>query len=110
MNEQMQNFIENKEIIPTPEEIETVLRELIGTEKKYTETKRLEDDNGLYYLDVEIPGEQPGEMIEYGYQRKGRFGMDQSSVTCITVTYYQDGIPISGTTAAELIDGTWKIL
>lgn len=101
--------IENQEIISTPEEIESVFHELIGEGKAWSETKRLEDDKGLYCLEVEVRGED-GTAVEYGYMRKGRFGRNQSSATEITVTYYEGGIPISGTTVATLIDGTWKIL
>jgi hypothetical protein len=100
---------ENQEIIPTPEEIESVFHELIGGEKAWSETKRLEDDKGLYCLEVEIQGED-GTVTEYGYMRKGCFGRNQSSATEITATYYQDGMPISGTTVATLIDGKWEII
>jgi len=108
MHEQMPS-LENQETIPTPEEVESVFHELIGGEKAWSETKRLEDDKGLYCLEVEVQGED-GAVTEYGYMRKGRFGRNQSSATEITITYYQGGMPISGTTVATLIDGTWKIL
>lgn len=108
MQEQMPN-IENRESIPTPEEVESVFRELIGEGKEYSETKRLEDDKGLYCLEVEVRGEG-GAVTEYGYMRKGRFGRNQSSATEITVTYYENGLPISGTNVAEYVDGNWKIL
>lgn len=108
MQEQMPS-IENRESVPTPEEVESVFRELVGEEKTYNITKRLEDDKGLYCLEVEVSGEN-GAVMEYGYMRKGRFGRNQSSATEITVTYYENGVPISGTTVATCIDGNWKIL
>jgi hypothetical protein len=65
MMEQMP-AIENQESIPTPEEVSSVFRELIGSEKEWSETKKLEDEKGLYCLEVEVQGED-GYVVEYGY-------------------------------------------
>lgn len=98
----------NPEHIPSPEEIHSVFREL--ARKEYKETRTREDEKGLYLLEVEVAGETDGEVTEYAYMRKGRYPEGQISATEIHVTYYKDGEPISGTSAARYIDGQWKIL
>jgi hypothetical protein len=96
------------EHIPTPEEVTSVFREL--ARKEYRETRRREDEKGLYLLEVEVPGETEGEVVEYAYMRKGRYAEGQISATEIHVAYYKDGEPVNGTTAAKYVDGAWKIL
>lgn len=96
------------EHIPIPEEVHLVFRELAG--KEYKEVRKREDEQGLYLLEVEVAGEAEGEITEYAYMRKGRYAEGQISATEIHVTYYKDGEPVSGTSAARLIDGEWKIL
>lgn len=98
----------SKEQIPTPEEINSVFTELIH--KEFTETRKCQDEKGLYLLEVTIPGESEGEIIEYAYMRKGRYPEGQSSENEIHVTYYKNGFPVSGTSAARLINGKWEIL
>ena len=97
-----------QEHIPTPEEVHFVFIELIG--KEYKEVRKCEDEKGLYLLEVEIAGESEGEIIEYAYMRKGRYKEGQISATEIHITYYKNGAPINGTSAARYIDGKWKIL
>ncbi len=97
-----------QEHIPTPEELNAMFKELI--KKEYTEVRKREDEKGLYLLEVTIPGESEGEIIEYAYMRKGRYPEGESSENEIHVTYYKNDIPISGTSAARCVDGQWKIL
>jgi len=97
------------EHIPTPEEVHSVFREL--TDKPFSETDRRENSEGLYFLEVTMPGDAEGETIEYSYTRKGRHETNtQSSGHEIQVTYYKDGVPYHGTTAARYVDGNWKII
>ena len=97
------------EHIPTPEELFSVFQEL--TEKEYTEIRRREDEKGIYLLEITVPGELEGEVIEYAYIRKGKYKeCETSAIGEINVTYYKDNFPISGTSAARYIDGAWKIL
>ena len=84
------------------------LRELIG--KEYSEKIRLEDEKGLYILEVEVLGDSQGEVNEYAYMRKGSYSEGAITVTEIHVTYYVDGSLISGTSVARYIEGKWKVL
>ncbi len=49
--------IRNQEPIPSQEEIHSVFEQLIGA-VQYRETRKLEDERGLYLWDIEIPGEK----------------------------------------------------
>ncbi len=74
------------EHVPTPEEVRSVFRELIGGE--YREVRKREDEKGLYLLEVVVPGEAEGETTEYAYMRKGRYAEGQISTTEIHITFY----------------------
>lgn len=100
---------EDAEQIPTPEEIRAVFRELAG-EKEYKETRKLEDGRGVYVLEVEVPGDEPGQVLEYAYMRKGNYGTMGITATEIHVTRYDDGMPVTGTSAAKYENGNWRIL
>ncbi len=97
-----------QEHIPTAEEVHSVLK--ILAKKEYQETKKYEDEKGLYFLEIQVPGDMEGQMAEYNYMRKGRYKEGESTTTEIHVTYYENGSPTGGTSAARYIDGEWKIL
>jgi hypothetical protein len=96
------------EYIPTSEEIHSIFRELIGIE--YKEVRKLEDEQGLYLLEVVIPGEKEGEETRYEYMRKGHYKEGASLSTEIHVAYYENSVPVGGTSAARYFDGKWIIL
>jgi hypothetical protein len=103
------NFEEqDRDYTPTPEEVHGVFRELI--KGGYKIERMGGDDRGLYMLEVVVQGEAPGETIEYAYMRQGRYPEGSITDTEIHVTYYEDGVPVSGTSAARLVNGKWKIL
>lgn len=104
-----QGLIGEHEPIPSEAEVHALFRELIKT-AEYTVTRKFEDERGLYFLEVSAPGEKEGEMTEYLYMRKGKYQQGQSLTTEITVTYYEDDMPVGGTSAARYVDGEWKIL
>lgn len=108
MTEREDNPESEHEDIPTPEEVHSVFRELIG--KEYSEKRKLEDEKGLYILEVEATGNSEGEVNQYAYMRKGHYPEGGITVTEIHVTYYVNGAPVSGTSAARYVDGEWKIL
>ena len=65
--------------------------------EKYSITRELPDENGMIYLfEVTVPGENPGEVTEYTYQRKSAFGKNETSETNISVAHYLDGFPVIG--------------
>lgn len=110
------------ERIPTKEEIEAKIKELIAeiagveivliedeVEGKNTIVKS--DEQGPYFLEVTVPGERELEKTEYTYMR----GSDPSFATArlstgIDIAYYdENGEPCQGPKAnlAEFIDGQW---
>ncbi len=93
------------EHIPIPEEIHEVFQRLIGEGREYKVTKLINDEKGLYELEIEIPGEQTGEITEYGYRR-----FPAPLAPEIHVAYYEHGDWVGGTSAARYVDGVWKIL
>lgn len=101
-------FETDPEHVPTAEEVHSVFKELIA--KEYKETRRREDEKGLYLLEVVAAGNSESESTEYAYMRKGRYPEGQISATEIHVTYYENEMPISGTSAARYVDGKWVIL
>lgn len=64
------------ELIPTPEEIYSILRVL--TDKEPKEVRRREDEKGLYLLEIAFPGDLDNEVTEYLYMRQGRYNECQS--------------------------------
>ncbi|HEX3099476.1 MAG TPA: hypothetical protein VHQ41_00705 [Patescibacteria group bacterium] len=102
------NAEQETEFIPSPEEVASVFKEL-GLEN-YTETRKLEDEKGLYLWEVEVPGETENTVKEYSYMRKGKYGKMGITDTEIHVTSYEDGIPHTGTSAAKYEDGKWRII
>lgn len=108
MNENLPNREISMEHISTPEEVCSVFKELI--KKEYKEVRRCEDQEGLYLLEVEVSGESENEVTKYLYIRKGEHKEAACSETEIYVTYFEDNIPVGGTSAARFIEGNWKIL
>ncbi len=66
-------FEEGPEHIPTPEEVPAVFKELVG-ETEFEETRKLEDEQGLYLWDIKIFTEDG--YTEYSY-RRGRREADE---------------------------------
>ncbi len=54
--------------------------------------RALSDDKGLYFLELQTEGENPGDMNEYQYMRAGN-GVNMATETRIDVVYYVDGMP-----------------
>lgn len=112
MSEREPNQFEvEPEHIPSPEEVQSLFRELSG--KEFVETKRVDDEKGLVILEVEVAGETEGQIIEYAYRRTLRYlqgAKTKADVPEIHTTVYEDGMPITGTSAARYIEGAWKIL
>jgi hypothetical protein len=94
-----------KERVPTREEVLDLIREAAPGE--YKETRSREDETGLYLLDLEFAGEKPGETTEYSYIRAGRYKEGGSTTTTISITFYEDSMPVGGKTYADLVDGVW---
>jgi hypothetical protein len=76
-----------------------------------TPGRELSDEKGIYLLEVTTDGENPGEINEYRFQRKGNFGENQSLNTVLQIAYYDaDGIPEGGRTLQTYNEdtGSWE--
>src|SRR3989344_3203805 len=94
------------EQIPTKEEVLEVMARFLGNPFL---TRELPDNKGLYLLEAQVSGKEPGEVIEYQYMRKGAFPDQNREVeTSICAYYYQDGVPISEETIVVYRSGEWK--
>ena len=94
------------ERLPTRDEVLEVIGKLAENAQVVRE---LSDERGLYLLEAEVAGEKPGEIIEYGYLRKGQSpGHPNAAETAIHLTYYQDGMPTGGYRVAYLDNGVWR--
>ncbi len=104
-----QNPLEkNPERIPTKEEVVMAMSRFL---ENLAVTREISDSKGLYLLEAQVAGKEPGEIIEYQYMRKGAFPNQNREVeTSICAYYYQDGMPISGETIAvyKSETGEWK--
>jgi len=58
-------------------------------------TRELRDVEGIYLLELELPGSMPGQVHEYRYMRGGNHGSQNSSAESrIDVVLYEEGIPV----------------
>jgi hypothetical protein len=102
------SFEKGPERILTKEEVMRVMSRFL---ENPVLTRELSNAQGLYLLEVQVNGKEPGEVIEYQYMRKGAFPNQNREVeTSICAYYYQDGVPISGETIAVYKSETneWK--
>ncbi len=85
------------EQFPSAEKIltKTEVVEVIGRYmelEKTTEKRALSDEQGLYLLELQMEGKNPGETAEYLYLRQGTFqGGTTATETQIIVLYCQGG-------------------
>ncbi|MCE9628855.1 MAG: hypothetical protein K8Q91_02545 [Candidatus Vogelbacteria bacterium] len=93
------------ESIPNQDEISAVFGRHI--EGEYKTTRCLEDEQGIYLWEVEVPGASDGEVTEYRYTRKGQYQEASSLVTTIQVAYYENGDCVGGTSVVNFLDGQW---
>ncbi len=111
MENQENSFETKTEKIPTKQEVLEVIEQYI---EGAVFVKELSDEKGLYLLEVAVEGENPGEVIQYEYMRKGRHSNQNSTiVTGIDIVYYRDEVPYDGGgRIAEFDEGTgeWKKL
>jgi hypothetical protein len=100
-------FEEERESIPTPEDVRSVFEQLIG-ERKYEEVRKHEDEQSLYLWDVVVHGENGN--AEYSYMRKGQYPEGQASTTAIHVTFFDiANNPVGGHSVAKYVEGEWEL-
>ncbi len=107
MNESKPNFNEiESEANPTLEEVYALIREYSSEE--FTETRKLEDEKGVYLLEIEVPGKIDGEVYEYSYMRKGHYDGKGITQTEVHITLYEEGVPVTGQLVSRFVDGKWE--
>ena len=93
------------ETVPSPEEIVGVFEKLTGS-AKYTEVRKLEDEQGIYLWEITVETEDGS--IEYEYNR-AVLDPPNAPKTVVFATYYdKDGVPISGSEVAQLMNNRWN--
>lgn len=85
---------------------EAVLREMDWYAKEYVIQRELLDEHGLLLLEAIRTTDNPQELIEYTYRRKGMYGKHQVDRTTIEMTIYDDGMPESGSVISEYDEAT----
>ena len=99
-------FERGPDAITTEEEVRSIFEKL-ASGKAFTETRKLNDEAGIFLWDIEIPSEDG--KTEYSF-RRGRMEVGELSGIRIDVAYYDaDGMPISGHSAAKRIGRIWKL-
>ena len=102
------SFETNSERVPTKTEVVEVMA---GFAEGGVEVRELSDEQGLYLLEIEKPGEKKGEVNLYTYMRKGDFSNSIATTeTHINVVYMEDNYPVGGNTVARYIpeSGEWE--
>ena len=93
------------ETVPTAENISAVFETVVGS-KEYAETRRLEDERGVYLWEIRVETEDG--YTGYEYNRAGPNPKGKGLQTAVYATFYdKDGMPISGGTVARLVDNKW---
>jgi len=105
-----ENIDIHAESIPTPESIMRTF-EILLEGRKYEETLRHEDEQGLCVRELTAQ-ESDGGYSEWTYVRAGNFpGVARANKTEICLAYFTaDGIPQGGGTVARHENGEWKII
>jgi pimeloyl-ACP methyl ester carboxylesterase len=102
---------EKSEHIPNAEEVLALFKEIVG-ETEFEETRKFEDEQGLYLWEIKI-SEADGESTEYLYIRKGDYkarGLAGGSApeTAIHKTCFDsEKIPYTGHPVRKFRDGKW---
>jgi hypothetical protein len=102
MTEKFENNLERN---PNEREVLNVMEAIVGTE--FTLVQRLEDESGIYVLDIETVDEV-GEKVQYQYIRAGTYpGGYSSAETVIDVVYFVGDMPVGGRPVKKYIQGEW---
>ncbi len=96
------NKLEEK--IQNEREVLNLIESLIGN--NYEVIRRLQDENGLYMLDIKTIDES-GDDVVYTYTREGVYPEGFSSETVVDVIFYMGELPVGGRSVAKFVDGVW---
>lgn len=109
MSESIKHIEVSPEKIPSNEEVESMFEKMLDG-KEYTLLRKVEDDEGIYILDIQTVDDD-GDRMDIIYQRAGKTengGMIEISAIHQTL-YTSEGIPCGAGTQAEYINGNWKV-
>ncbi len=104
----MEKIENNMERIPGRDEI---LKVIGSYSEEFTVERELSDNQGIYLLEVKVKLPETGEVVEYGYMRKGIFpNHNESLETAVHIVFYEGGMPVGGHTLTVLNTetGEWK--
>ncbi|MEX0935214.1 MAG: hypothetical protein WDZ70_02730 [Candidatus Paceibacterota bacterium] len=106
--EQSNNPEEKKEHIPTLEEVQSILEQILEGQE-YEKIRKEEDQDGLDLWEVRV--KTPEGISEFSYKRKGSYDTEnQERVDVIHVTFFdEDDMPTGGHSVAKYIDQDWKL-
>jgi len=105
MNEKIQSIENQAEKIPNEREVLNVFEDII--EGEFDIVRMLEDDEGLYMLDVKTL-DQDGDMVQYIYTRAGSYKEGSSLETKIDVVFYNGEFPCGGHSVKKYTGGVWE--
>ncbi len=100
--EKQKNIETAAEHLPNEAEVREIFNKLI--DGAFVERRKIADEKGLYLWEVEIPGKLSGETTEYAYRRDLQ---GKTNYNGITITNFEDGMPVGGKNVADFIDGKW---
>lgn len=98
------NSAESSEKIHNEREVLDIFESII--QGKYEILRGLEDENGLYILDVKTVDES-GDIVMYTYIRAGKYPEGSSLETVIDVIFYSGDIPVGGHPITKYKNGEW---
>lgn len=94
----------NAEKILNEREVLNVFDEII--EGEYEIFRSLEDENGLYILEVRAM-DAGGDIVQYNYVRKNSNPKNFSTETVIDVVFFMGDVPCGGHPVKKFKEGVW---
>ena len=104
MNENIPTNENGAEQFPNEREVLNLFEEITGGD--FEIVRSLEDENGLYILEVQRTDEA-GDIEQYNYIREGKYPEASSRETVIDVVFLSDGIPVGGHPVKKYEGGVW---
>lgn len=105
----MNNFEEKAQVESSAEKILTGEEVMEQIKKRFDRAefvRELKDEDGVYLLEAQERGKNPGEFTLYVYQRVGNFGKYSSIATILEKLYFENDIPVGGDSVAEYDNST----
>ena len=94
------------EKIHNEREVLNMFDEIIGG-GEYEITRSLEDESGLYILEVQSK-DADGDLVQHNYMRAGNYGSEGfASETTIDVIFHMGDMPCGGHPVKKYRDGAW---